>query len=97
MKNKNKILDLVGISLPDSITFFGEKGETEVDTKYLKIPPRYIKEKSFSLYRLCRKVPIIRGYAFVFDILFQLLKNKWSIFIILFLIGIKDEHSSSQP
>ena len=88
MKNKNKTLDLAGISHPGSITFFGEEGQAEVDTEDLKIPPRYVKERSHCLYSIFKKIPVIRGYAVIFDLLFEMLKNKWIILVILFFIGI---------
>lgn len=95
---KKKVADLAGMSTPENITFFGEDGTSEVDTIDFKNPPRYYKDKTFTLFKKVKNIPIIRGYAVLFEIILSFLrflfKNKlWLVlaFIILFVTFFKPE------
>ena len=84
---KEKIANLAGMSFPESISFFGEGGSVSIDTKNHEDKPRYEKEKPYSLFRRVNKIPFIRGYAMVIDIIYQLLKGLFKNipFLLLFL------------
>ena len=72
---KGKVVNLAGMSFPESINFFGNKGTAEVNTVDFKLPPTYTKEKSFSLYRVVKKFPLIRGYAVLIDLIMSIIKS----------------------
>lgn len=89
MKNKKK-LDIGGMSFPDQINFFGENGSVEIDTHNYENKPNYEKDKPYSLFKRVNKIPFIRGYAMIIDLVYQFLKSifKNVLSLLLFLLVI---------
>ena len=69
---KKKILNVAGMSTPESITFFGDNGDCIVDTVDLKSPPRYDKGKPYILTKSVKNIPLLRGYAVIIDLIINL-------------------------
>ena len=88
---KGKVANLAGMSFPESINFFGNEGFSEVDTTDYKLPPKYAKDKHYTLYKKVKKFPIIRGYAVLIDLFFlmirALFKNVLWIFLLIILLS----------
>jgi len=87
---KNRILkSLGGMSVPSHIMFMSDKGESNVDTSHLDLPPVYDKDPlNGALFRKVKNIPFIRGLALIFDMFFSMLrhlyKNKPLFFMIIF-------------
>ena len=85
---KNKILNVAGMSTPDSISFFGDNGDCLVDTVDFKSPPRYTKIKPYTLIKKVKNIPIIRGYAIIIDMIINLIKVLFKYKLWLVVIGV---------
>ena len=84
----NKKINLAGMSFPESITFIGNEGSSVVDTNDYKLPPMYIKDKSYTLYKKVRNIPIIRGYTFLIDLFLSMIRALFKNVLLLFLLII---------
>lgn len=76
------------MSSPSSITFFGDKGECEVDTIDHNLPPKYTTSKPYRLTKHVKNIPIIRGYTLMVDLIFQLIRLIFTNKLWLLVLGI---------
>ena len=88
-----KKANLSGMSFPNLITLFNDSGYVEVFPKEKEV--QYLPSKNkFSLYEKTRKIPFIRGFTSIIDMMIKLVDYLWNkkrilfgvIFIVIYLI-----------